>query len=81
VDIFELHEALKKEQAYLNELEDQLDIVISSGIDSNAKLGLQARIHSALGSIEQKQKQIESLEIEQSELQQRIEQPEGDNES
>ena len=81
VDIFELHEALKKEQTYLNELEDQLDIVISSGKDSSAKLGLQARIHSALSSIERKQKQIESLEIEQSELQHRLEQPEADNES
>jgi len=80
-DIFNLHEALKKDQAYLNELEDQLDIVISSGKESSAKLGLQARIQSALGSIEQKQKQIEHLETEQSELQHRIEQPETDNES
>ena len=81
VDIFELHEALKKEQTYLNELEDQLDIVSSSNEDSNAKLGLQARIHSALGSIERKQEQIRRLEIEQSELQHRLDQPEAEEES
>lgn len=81
VDIFELHEALKKEQSYLSELEDKFDIVSSSGKDSNVKTGLQARIQSARAGIERKQEQIMSLEIERDELQMRLEQPDTDDEN
>ncbi len=80
VDIFELQDALSKEQANLSALEDQLDILVSAGKDSAAKIGLQARIASALRSIERKQKQIAAFEIERSELQIRMDHPEGDGE-
>jgi hypothetical protein len=80
VEIFELSEALKKEQEYLSELEDQLDIIVSAGRESSAKIGLEARIGSAQRSIERKQKQILSLEMERNELQVRLEQPDADHE-
>ncbi len=80
VEIFELSEALKKEQEYLSDLEDQLDIIVSAGRESSAKIGLEARIGSAQRSIERKQKQILSLEMERNELQVRLEQPDDDRE-
>jgi hypothetical protein len=78
VDIFELNESLAKEQTSLVDLQDQLDIIVSASKDSSAKIGLQARILSALRSIERKQKQIASLEHEQNELLIRLNQPDAD---
>jgi len=80
VEIFELNEALKKDQEYLSELEDQLEIIVSAGRESSVKIGLEARIGSAQRSIERKQKQILSLEMERNELQLRLEQPDADRE-
>ncbi|MEI6174290.1 MAG: hypothetical protein WCR01_11105 [Bacteroidota bacterium] len=76
VDIFELNEALKKEQANLSALEDQLEVIVSSGKESPVKIGLQARIASAYRSIERKQQEIIRFESERSELQSRLDQPE-----
>jgi hypothetical protein len=75
-DIFELQEALHKEQAYLNELEDHLEIIVSSGKDKDALVGLEARISSTQRSIERKRQQILDLEIEKDELKNRLEEPE-----
>ena len=74
-DIYELQEALNKESAYLNELEDQLDIIVSSGMEKEAKTGLQARITSTRRNIERKRQQILILETEKNELQTRLENP------
>jgi len=79
VDIFELNEALKKEQAYVSALEDQLEVIVSSGKESTVKIGLQARIASAYRSIERKQQEIISFESERSELQSRLDQPEDED--
>ncbi len=75
-DIFELQETLNKEQSYLNELEDHLEIIVSSGKDKDAKASLEARIVSARHSIERKRQQVLHLEIEKDELMNRLEEPE-----
>ncbi len=75
-DIFELQETLSKEQAYLNELEDHLEIIVSSGKDKDAQASLEARIVSARHSIERKRQQVLHLEIEKDELMNRLEEPE-----
>ena len=77
VDIFELQAALEKDQIYLKELEDQLDIIVSAGKDKDVVTGLQARISSTRRSIEQKHQQITNLEIDKNELQNRLEEPEN----
>ena len=77
-EIFELQETINKEQAYLDELEDQLDIIVSAGIEKDAKTGLQARINSTRRSIERKHQQILNLELEKTELQTRLENPENE---
>ena len=75
VDIFELQEALVKDRDYLKELEDQIEIILSSKRDSPVKIGLEARIGSTKRSIERKEKQIAAIEIERNELLARMEQP------
>ena len=76
-DIFELQETLNKEQSYLNELEDHLEIIVSSGKDKDAQASLEARIVSARHSIERKRQQVLHLEIEKDELMNRLEEPEN----
>ena len=77
-DIFELQETLRKEQAYLAELEDHLEIIGSSGKDKDALVGLESRITSTQRSIERKRQQILDLEIEKDELKNRLEEPENE---
>lgn len=77
-DIFELQEGLRKEQAYLSELEDHLEIIVSSGKDKDALVGLESRITSTQRSIERKRQQILELEIEKDELKNRLEEPENE---
>jgi len=74
-DIFELRTSLEKDQNYLKELEDQLDIIVSAGKEKNALTGIQARISSTLKSIEHKRRLIITLENEKLELQNRLEHP------
>jgi hypothetical protein len=76
-DIYELQAALDKDQSYLKELEDQLEIIVSAGKDKDILTGIRARIASTRRSIENKHKQIDQLEIEKNELQNRIEDPEN----
>jgi len=76
-DIFELRESLRKEQSNLEELEDQLDILVSSGKDKESRAGLEARIASVHRSIVQKRHQILSLETEKNELENRLSEPEN----
>lgn len=72
-EISTTEESLEDERANLRELEDQLDIVVSAGKEKDAVAGLKARIASARLSIERKEKQIQSLEIETDELKNRLE--------
>ncbi len=76
-DIFELGEALKKDKAYLAELEDHREILVSSGKDNDVMVGVEARITSIKRNIEQKYRQIADLEIEKEELKNRLEDPEN----
>ena len=77
-EIYELQEALNKETAYLEELEDQLEIIVSAGIEKDAKAGLQARITSTSRSIERKRQEMINLEIQKTELQNRLDNPENE---
>ena len=77
VDIYELQTAVEKEQSYLKELEDQLDIIVSAGKEKDALAGLQARMASTRRSIEHKRQQITALELNKRELQNRIDDPEN----
>ena len=72
-DIFELEQAVKKEEEFLEELLDQLDIV-SSGNSPTGKIAMQARIHSVRMSIEQNKEQIIKLRLDREELRARLEQ-------
>ena len=74
-DIYELQNSLEKDQSYLKELEDQLDIIVSAGKEKEALSGLEARIGSTRRSIEQKRRQISMLEIEKNELYNRLNEP------
>ena len=74
-DIYELQAAIEKDQFYLRELEDQLDIIISAGKENDAAPGIQARISATRRDIENKQRQVTILEIERSELQNRLDEP------
>jgi hypothetical protein len=76
-DIYELQTALAKDKSYLKELEDQMEIIVSSGKEKTVLAGLQARITSTLRSIETKRQQIADLEIEKDELQNRLDEPEN----
>jgi hypothetical protein len=74
-DIYELQTALEKEEAYLKELEDQMDIIVSGGKEKDALAGIQARIASTRRGIEVKRRQVNDLETEKNELQNRLEEP------
>ncbi|MEI7898580.1 MAG: hypothetical protein WCJ26_16205 [bacterium] len=75
-DIYELQTGLEKDQDYLKELEDQMEIIVAAGKEREALAGLRARILSTQRSIEQKRKQISDLESERTGLQTRLEEPE-----
>jgi hypothetical protein len=72
-DIFELNESLEKDFEVLQELEDHLDIIESSGKDTSAALGLKARISSTRISIDKKKNQIKNMELEMNDLKNRLE--------
>jgi hypothetical protein len=74
-DIYDLERTVEKDRAYLKELEDQLDIVLSSGKESEAGTGLHARIAATRRNIEQKLTEISRLDNEKAELQKRLEEP------
>jgi chromosome segregation ATPase len=76
-DIYELQASLDKDQAYLAELENQLDIILSAGKEKTALAGVQARISSTKRSIENKSQQIALLENDKIELQNRLNEPEN----
>ncbi len=76
-DIFELGEAINKDKAYLAELEDHQEILVSSGKDNDVLVGVEARIISIKRNIEQKYRQIADLEVEKDELKNRLEDPEN----
>lgn len=71
-EIHQLKADIERDLDNLSELEDHLDILISSGKDSTAKTGIEARIISAKSSIEKKTREIEKLETEMAELKNRI---------
>jgi hypothetical protein len=75
-DIYDLESALEKDETYLAELEDQLDIVVSAGKETDALTGIRARIASTKRNMENHRMQIARLETERSELQNRIDEPE-----
>lgn len=74
-DIYELQSSLEKDESYLKELEDQLDIIVSAGKERDVITGLQARIGSTRKNIEFKRQQISKLEIDKTELHDRLEEP------
>ena len=71
-EIHQLKADIERDLDNLSELEDHLDILISSGKDSTAKTGIEARIISAKSGIEKKTREIEKLETEMAELKNRI---------
>jgi hypothetical protein len=75
-DVYELQTSLEKDEFYLKELEDQLEIVTSAGKEKDALAGLQARISSTRLTIDQKRRQISDLETDKDELQTRLNNPE-----
>jgi hypothetical protein len=74
-DIYELQSSLDKDESYLKELEDQLEIIVSAGKDQGVLAGLQARIGSTRRNIEHKRQQINELENDKAELHNRLEDP------
>jgi hypothetical protein len=74
VDIYELQQSIKREQEFLEELLDQLEILASSGKETSGKLALEARIVSIKRGIEHKNLQASSLMIQREELKTRLEQ-------
>lgn len=75
-DIYELQKSIGQDEAFLRELEDQLEIIESSGRETDVLAGLRARIVSVRRNIEQKRGQAALLESERSGLQERISEPE-----
>lgn len=76
-DIYQIQTSLEKDMADLQELQDQLEIIVSSGKERDVTTGLQARIVSAERRIEHKLKEIANLENDKAELQNRLEEPEN----
>ena len=72
-EIFELQEKLNHDRSYLQELQDQLDIMKASGKESTALTGLEARITSTSRSINRRLDEIAHLETEQLQLKQKLE--------
>jgi hypothetical protein len=72
-EIFLLQQSLEKDQTYLAELEDQLEIVILARKSEEIIAGLKSRINSTKKSIERKRQEILTLENKMNELQNIIE--------
>ena len=72
-EIFELQEKLDHDRSYLQELQDQRDIMKASGKESTALTGLEARITSTSRSINRRLDEIAHLETEQLQLKQKLE--------
>lgn len=70
---FDLEKAIRKEEEFLQELTDQLDILNLAGKEGNALLALKARIASVIKSIESKQQQIARNEKDRNELKAKLE--------
>jgi len=77
-DIYELQKSIGQDEANLKELEDQLEIVASSGKEGEAIAGLRARIAFLEKTIEHKREQAALLESEKNGLQERLSEPEKD---
>lgn len=71
-EIYTINESLDHDFESLQELEDHLDIIESSGKDTGMALGLKARISSARITIEKKQLQIKQMTDEMNELKNRL---------
>lgn len=71
-EIENLEDAIETDKENLLELEDQLDIIITSGKQSIAKEGLMARIASARISIQKKTEKIAEMETELEKLEERV---------
>lgn len=76
-EIFLLQKSLEKDEAYLAELEDQLEIVIMAKKDEEIIAGIRSRIHSTRKSIERKNQEILELETKMEELHDLLEPPEA----
>jgi len=72
-EIYQIKESIEKDKENLLELEDHLDILISTGKESTMKTGIEARIISARIGIEKKELEIKRLQTEMEELKNRIE--------
>ena len=72
-EIFILQQSLEKDQIYLNELEDQLEIVVMAGKDNQIVSGIQSRINSTKKAIERKLREIQALELKMNDLQNLLE--------
>jgi hypothetical protein len=71
-EVYMLEKSIEKDQIYLDELTDQLEIVTLSGKENEVTEGLRSRINSTVKSIERKQAEIRSLEQKMTELRERI---------
>lgn len=71
-EIFALNESLDQDFENLQELEDHLDIIESSGKDTGMVLGLKARISSARVSIQKKEIQIRQMTDEMNDLKNKL---------
>lgn len=71
-EIEDLEDKIEDEKESLLELEDQLDIIVSSGKETIAKEGIKARIASAKISILKKTAKIDELEDELQKLEERV---------
>lgn len=67
-EIYLIQKSLEKDQEYLKELEDKLDIVIFAGKDKEIVSGLQSRIRSTQKAIERKSREIQELEVKINDL-------------
>jgi hypothetical protein len=77
-EIENLEDEIDDEKESLLELEDQLDIIISSGKQTIAKEGLMARITSSKISIQKKNEKIIDLENELEKLEERVNKSENE---
>lgn len=71
-DIFEQSESLKKDIENLQDLEDRFLDIQSLGIETNAILGLKARISSMRINVEKKEARIRIMEGERTDLKKRL---------
>ncbi len=71
-EIENLEDEIEDEKENLLELEDQLDIIITSGKQTIAKEGLMARIASSKISIQKKIEKIDEMDIELEKLEERV---------